>query len=420
MSRFTRALTFLVILTLIYSLTSRADGSQLTRSLPSLAPSGFAARANDASTFLLNPASMSTLSAPTLFATFQLSYTDLLFTRNTETTVNGSRGGNPIGFSAGGGLFYVYRPDGDICLGLGAVSSLSISQAYDNDWVGRYYFRGGNLTALSIIPSMSYQVLSQVSLAVGIVFNYGVFDQKAAVRNYVSPTDGELEVKDNAWGFGITAGVMFQPADGTRLSLAYHSPVKLPFKGTPHFTGLDSGTERTLESAGAIGKPLDLAVTLPQSASFGVFHQICRQWAVFAELGYYQWSRFGKVGLAVSVPTSPTIVHPGKYQDTYHATLGGEYHFAEDCVGSLMIAYESSPVKDEDRTVDFVAGPACRCGAGLRWKAGNALELGVTYELIWSGDLSLDEYRGIWAGRVAGTYTNTSVNLLSLSLAWEV
>jgi long-chain fatty acid transport protein len=420
MSYFTRVSTFLVILTLIYSLTSRADGSQLTRSLPSLAPSGFAARASDASTFLLNPAGMSTLSAPTFFATFQLSYTDLLFTRNTETTVNGSRGGNPISFSPDGGLFYVYRPDGDICLGLGAVSSLSISQAYDNDWVGRYYFRGGNLVAFSIVPSIGYQALSHLSIGVGIVFTYGVFDQKAAVRNYVSPTDGELDVKDNAWGFGATVGVMFQPADGTRLSLAYHSPVKLRFKGTPHFTDLDGGTERTLEAAGATGKPLDLAVILPQSATVGAFHQICREWAILAELSWYQWSQFGKVGLAVSVPTSPTIVQTGKYQDTYHAALGGEYHFAEDCVGSLMIAYESSPVKNEDRMVDFVAGPACRCGAGLRWKAGNALELGVTYELIWSGDLSLDEYCGIWAGRVAGTYTNTSVNLLSLSLAWEV
>jgi len=363
---------------------------------------------------------MSTLSASAFFATFELSYTDLLFTRSTETTMSGSRGGNPIAFSPGGGLFFVYHPEGNACIGLGAVSSLLVSQAYAIDWVGRYYFRGGKLAAFSIIPSIGYELSRQVSIGVGIVFTYGLFDQKAAVQNYVSPTDGELGIKDNAWGFGANAGIMFQPFDGTRLSLAYHSPVKLPFKETPHFTGLDSGTERTLEEAGTIGRSIDLAVTLPQSATFGVFQQIPGEWAIFAEFGYYQWSRFGKATLAVSDPTSPTLVHPGKYQDTFCAALGGEYRFAENWLGSLKIAYESSPVKDQDRTCDFVAGPAYRLGGGIRWKAGETLELGATYEFIWSGDLSLDEYHGYWAGRVAGTYTNTSVNLLALTLAWGI
>jgi long-chain fatty acid transport protein len=300
------------------------------------------------------------------------------------------------------------------------MSSLWISQGYDDDWVGRYYFREGSLIAFSIIPSVSYQLSSELSVGAGLDFTYGLFDQKAAVRNYVSPADGELSVKDNTWGFGGNVGLMFQPDRGTRVFLAYHSPVKLPFKDTPQFTGLDSGTERTLETAGAIGNRVNLTVTLPQSVNLGLYHEFGLEWAILVDLGWYQWSRFGKVGLTVGVPTSATIVHPGKYRDTYHAALGGEYRFAGDWVGSLIFAYESSPVKDEDRTVDFVAGPAYRLGAGLRWQTRSDLELGAGYEFVWSGDLSLDEYRGFWAGRVAGIYTNTSVSLLTLSLAWRI
>jgi long-chain fatty acid transport protein len=169
---------------------------------------------------------------------------------------------------------------------------------------------------------------------------------------------------------------------------------------------------------GVIGKQVDLSVTLPQSVTVGLFHEFDRGWAILAEFGWSEWSRFGKADLTVSVPTSATIAYPRRYRDTYHAALGGEYRFAEEWTGSVMFAYESSPVRDEDRTVDFVAGPAYRFGAGVSWKVDRALELGATYEFVWSGDLPVDQYRGVWAGRVSGTYTNTSENLLALTLAW--
>jgi len=41
------------------------------------------------------------------------------------------------------------------------------------------------------------------------------------------------------------------------------------------------------------------------------------------------------------------------------------------------IAYDTSPVKDEDRTVDFAVGETYRFGLGLQWQVNPAVNLGL-------------------------------------------
>jgi len=59
-----------------------------------------------------------------------------------------------------------------------------------------------------------------------------------------------------------------------------------------------------------------------------------------------------------------------------------------------------------------------RFGLGARYDWSQNLAFGVGYTFLWSGDLDMDVNRGPLAGRVSGTYENTSMNFINLYLNW--
>lgn len=66
------------------------------------------------------------------------------------------------------------------------------------------------------------------------------------------------------------------------------------------------------------------------------------------------------------------------------------------------LAYDSSPAKDEDRTVALPRGETYRMGLGAQWQVNQAIQIGFSYELAWLGDLKVNQYQGPLPGRVSG------------------
>ena len=57
--------------------------------------------------------------------------------------------------------------------------------------------------------------------------------------------------------------------------------------------------------------------------------------------------------------------------------MGGQIRFMPRWQLNFGIAYDTSPVKDEDRTVDFAVGETYRFGLGLQWQVNPAVNLGL-------------------------------------------
>ena len=74
---------------------------------------------------------------------------------------------------------------------------------------------------------------------------------------------------------------------------------------------------------------------------------------------------------------------------------------------------------NKDRTPDLPLGEAWRVGLGARYDWSKKLAFGVGYTFLWSGDLDLDVNRGPLAGRVSGTYQNTSMRFINFYLNWK-
>ena len=395
----------------LYELNSRSVG---------LASAGWAASAQDATTLFKNPAGMSLLSNSQLLISGQLLYGNVGLRLDSNTTVSGNNGGNPVGALPGGGVFFVYGVDTDLKFGLGAFSYFGLGQKFDEEWVGRYYLKEATLIGQTIMPSVSYRLSEQVSVGAGLNAMYGIFDQKIGVNNGGQQPDGQLKLNDHTWGFGADVGVLAEVSKGTRFGITYLSPVSLGFNTIPEFSGLRPAFETILQNKGLTNKSLDLTMKVPQSLMLSGYHEIDDKWAIMGNIGWQNWTQFGEIDVTVASDTPSTLTFNRSYKDTWHVAAGAQVQVSPEWLLTGGLAYDGSMVEDTDRTVDVAVGAAFRIGAGAHWQVNVPIRLGFAYELVWSGDLPVDQYRGPLAGRVSGAFDNSAIHFLNVSMEWNI
>ncbi len=383
------------------------------------AAAGYAARAQDASTVFTNPAGMSRLDKSQVLGGMQALYGDVKFDPNPATTVSGTDGGVAIGWMPGGSAFIVQKLNQDFSIGLGLLSYFGLMQSYVNDWVGRYYVQKSTLIGMTLTPAVSYRVTNWLYLGAGLNIMYAILDDQVAVNNIgESRPDGRLKYDDRDWGFGANLGILVEPKPGTRFGLTYLSAVKLDFSAVPEFSGLGPGLEAQLTSRGLTTSSLDLGMTAPQMVMFSAYHELNPKWAIMGNVGWQDWSRFGKVdvGINSSNPTSLTV--NSHYKDTWHAALGVQYRHSPAWTFTGGIAYDSSAVNDDNRSVTVPMGEIWGFALGAQYAISPRLTLGAAYQLGWVGDMPVDQQRGPLAGRVAGEFGNSNFNFFAFNLKW--
>ncbi len=384
-----------------------------------LAAAGWAARAQDASTLFKNPAGMSLLNKSELQVGAQVVYADLKFSPDSGTTTSGNDGGNAVGWAPGGSLFYVQKMDKDLSLGLGFFSYLGASLKYDDNWVGRFFGQELTLIGYTLMPAVSYRVTDWLSVGAGLNATYATYKQTSALPNLATGVDGQIKVEDDTWGYGANVGIIVQPFKGTRIGIDYLSEMKLKFKDTPKFSGIGPGLNAILQRLNAFDNQLNLGMYIPQMVMGSVYQELGSQWAVMGNVGWQQWSRFGKVDVTLVSDTANSLTVNSNYQDTWHVAGGVMFKPLPVWTFTAGVGYDSSAVKDQDRIVTFPVGEAYRFGVGALWQIKPTVKVGLAYELSYSPDLSLNQF-GPLAGTVSGQYSNPSVHFLALNLSWQL
>ena len=383
------------------------------------AAAGWAARAQDASTVFTNPAGMTRLDKSELLVGIQPLYLQAEFSPDSNTTTSGPDGDASTWLPAGG-LYYVHNLMPKLKIGLSTVGYFGLGLDYEDDWVGRYYIQEIKLQALGIQPALAYQVTDWLSFGAGVVALYGVLDQKAAVNNLgPNQDDGKLKIEDDDWTYQVNLGVLVAPRKGTRFGLTYLSEGDLEFKDEPDFSNLGPGLEAILRAQGLLDAEIEVEFTMPQAVMLSGYHELNDRWAIMGNLGWQDWSEFGKVGVTVASEDISSLTVDRNYKDTWHVAVGGQYRVADPWLLTAGVAYDSSMVDDDDRTPDLPLGEQWRFGLGASYDWSENLALGLGYTFLWGGDLDMDVNRGPLAGKVSGTYENASMNFINFYLNWK-
>ena len=384
-----------------------------------LASAGWASRAEDASTLFTNPAGMTRLRKSELLTGIQPLYTSLDFSPDSRTTTTGPSG-NTKNWLPTGNLYYVHSISPDLKAGIGVLGYFGLAQDYGDSWVGRYYVQNNALQGLTIQPSGAYKVTDKLSLGAGLNAMFASMEQETAVNNVgEGRPDGKVKVKDETWGFGTNVGLLYELDKKTRFGLNYLSEVKLEFSDTPKFTGIGPVLLALLRARGLTTADIDLTVYVPQMAMFSVYHQLTDRWGIMGDVGWQDWSKFGKVDVGVNSNDPRSLTVDLKIKDTWHFAVGAQYQVSQPWLLFFGASYDTSAVKAGDMSVTLPMGDSYRFGTGTQYKLKEDLLLNFAYELVWMGTLKVNQTRGPLAGTVAGEYDNAAIHAIQVALQYR-
>ena len=381
------------------------------------AGAGNAARAEEPSTVLTNPAGMTRLTGTQIQGGLQGLYGHLEFAPGQSTTTPGSNGGNAIGLLPAGSAFVTHAVSDDFRIGLGIYSNFGLAEKWQDDWVGRYYTQQSTLLGMSFAPAVAYRIVDGLSIGAALNVMYGYLKQVAAVNNApFNMQDGKLEVNDVAWGVGGNVGLLYEFTKDSRVGVTYTSPVKLNFSATPKFSNVNPLLTGVLKLGGLYQTTLDLGMTVPQivMASFDV--GLTDRWALLGDVGWQNWASFGRVEVNVATNNPVSLTTNVGYKDTWHLALGTQYQVTAPLRLTFGVAYDSSMTDASNRTLSLAVGDAWRFGLGAKYALRQNLDLGVGYEFLWGGSPSVSVNRGPLAGQVSGNYNNTWMQFFSVNV----
>ncbi|MDG9924439.1 MULTISPECIES: outer membrane protein transport protein [unclassified Pseudomonas] len=391
-----------------------------------LANAGAAARAQGPSTLASNVAGIAWLPGTQVSVGAQVLHGHLEFETDGASNVAGADGGNAMEWAPGGSLFISRELGEGWSVGFASYGDFGLSLNYENDWSGRYFLQNGEILGMSLMPALAYRANEQWAFGLGVRAFYAALDSQLAIDNdpfgLLERPDGQLRYSDHDWGYGANLGVIHEPRPGTRLGLSYTSAIDIELEDGLDLQGVGPVVSALLTERGLLGADTRLDMRVPQTLTLSLYQQLDPRWALLASVNWQDWSRFGEVGIELDSNRPRSATLQANYRDTWHLSLGSQFRFAPRWLWSAGVAYDSSPVDDDDRSLAVPMAQSWRFGTGLTHALDEHIDLNLSYELVWLGDMPVRQQKPLPAGdpkRVSGEFEDAWIQALSGSLTWR-
>lgn len=382
--------------TAAFSLSAQASGLylyEIATEDTGLAGAGQAARAQDASTLVTNPAGMTRLPDRLLTGGLQALYGDTPYHLDDDAALQGSSPGNTIGWFPGASLFYHQRLNDSWSAGIGLYGNYGLGLDF-GDWAGDRLIKKSTLVGMTLSPALAWKISDRVSWGVGMGVNYGFL---SLTRN----VDGRDEKQsDHDWALNFRTGLLFDITDATRAGLTYTSKTEYHFSidGTARFPQLPNQQ---------YSLPVTAQVNTPAQLMLSLVHDISPRWSVMGDLGWQDWSTYGSNQVYRS---GEQIDRTNRLRDTWHTALGVQFRPNERWRLNSGVAYDSSFYRSQaDTAMTMPSGDAWRFGLGAQYQLTLESNVGAAFEY-----LTMDSTR-VAARPVKGGYDNPAIYFFSLN-----
>lgn len=362
-----------------------------------LANAGVAARAQDASTVVSNPAGMTQLSGNQMLLAGQMLYGDLPYTPERPNL----KGSDPVvGWLPGGSAYYSHSLSNDLKLGVGFYGNFGLSLDFDSDWAGRTLVKQATMMGLTLQPAVGYRVNDKVSLGAGLGINYGIFELTR--DNFVG--GGESSQKDHDWATNLRLGATFAPASATRLGVTYASKVDYKFAVDKTGSVPITGNSWSL--------PVGLGVAAPQQLMFSGVQRIDSKLSLLGNIGWQDWSQFSDMDINAGNVSGSS---PLQLQDSWHFAVGAQYQLQPATRLNAGIAFDNSMYKDNNQiSLTMPTADSWRFGVGIQQQLDNKASLGASFEYLDSKNACAQS-----PAILAGCYNNPKMYFMAVNYGYR-
>lgn len=328
-----------------------------------LAGAGQAARAQDASTIVTNPAGMTRLPDHMFTDGLQALGGDIDYQLDNSAQRSP---GNVMNVMPNASSFYSQKINDDLYAGIGLYGNYGLGIDFGN-WAGERLIKKSTLMAMTLSPSLAYKLSDRVSIGASANINYGFL----SLTRDVDGVDDKQ--KDHDWAMSYRLGLLMQLTDQTRAGVTWNSKTEYDFN-------IDGKARLPNLPNVQYDLPITAQVNAPQQIMLSLVHDIDKQWSVMGDLGWQDWSEFGAPQITV---VGQQVDKNSRMKDTWHTALGVQYRPTEQWRLNAGVAFDSTPYKDQsDVAMTIPTGDEWRFGTGAQYQITSASNIGVAVEYL--------------------------------------
>ena len=328
-----------------------------------LAGAGQAARAQDASTIVTNPAGMTRLPDHMFTGGLQALGGDIDYQLDNSAQRSP---GNVMNVMPNASSFYSQKINDDLYAGIGLYGNYGLGIDFGN-WAGERLIKKSTLMAMTLSPSLAYKLSDRVSIGASANINYGFL----SLTRDVDGVDDKQ--KDHDWAMSYRLGLLMQLTDQTRAGVTWNSKTEYDFN-------IDGKARLPNLPNVQYDLPITAQVNAPQQIMLSLVHDINKQWSVMGDFGWQDWSEFGAPQITV---VGQQVDKNSRMKDTWHTALGVQYRPTEQWRLNAGVAFDSTPYKDQsDVAMTIPTGDEWRFGTGAQYQITSASNIGVAVEYL--------------------------------------
>jgi len=378
---------------------------------------GQAAAAENASTIFFNPAGMTRLPGKQISGAVSAirpvaEFTDDGGSRSPSPFLPlGNNGGDAGDWNLIPSGYFSWQLTPKLWAGVGITVPFGLETDYDPNFVGRFQSQKVKLTTYDVNPSVAYQINDFVSVGGGISFQHLKVNLDRSFSAVLAPLAQSVSLDDSAWGWNL--GAMFNLGPQTRLGLAYRSAIDYDLAGRVTLATVGSATAKA-------------SVSLPDSLSAAISHQLTDKWQLLGDLTWTHWSKIQNVplvltsGLGAAPAGTVSDTLDLQFRDAYRAGLGANFRWTDNLMLKLGVSYDRTPVPDAIHRPAFLPDNnriAIAFGAKHQLSKAGTLDVGYTHLFLSDGGtLRNKDVPGVNAGEqgiVSGSY-KVRANMVSV------
>lgn len=361
-----------------------------------LAGAGQAARAQDASTIVTNPAGMTRLPDHMFTGGLQAMDGDISYRLDDDS--GRKNPGDIMRFFPNASAFYTQKLNDALYAGLGLYGNYGLGIDFGN-WAGDRLIKKSTMVAMTLSPSLAYKLSERVSVGGSVNVNYGFL---SLTRN----VDNEDEKQnDHDWALSYRLGLLMELTDKTRAGIAWTSKTDYDFNidAKARFPNLPN-VEYEI--------PVSAQVRAPQQIMLSLVHDFNKTWSIMGDLGWQDWSQFGSPQVSVA---GQNANRKNRLKDSWHTALGLQYRPTELWRINAGVAFDSTVYKTQnDVALSLPTGDEWRFATGAQYQITPQSNIGfaVSYLNMQSSRVQSPE-------QFKGSYDNPYLWFASLNYSYQ-
>ena len=220
---------------------------------------------------------------------------------------------------------------------------------------------------------------------------YTQFEQSVAINQSALVPD-PIQLKDGKVRFDNMDDVGYQPfmgmtyafSDRFHLGVVYRAEMDVELEGDLNFRNM------------AIPKPkaneIEIDWDNPQTLEAGLSYEVSPGKRLLFNVGWEDWSAFSGNQLAITGgAANPAGVLDRRFRDTWNAGVALTSVRPKEGCYSVGFSYDSSPVRDMDRTIDLPFDETYKLSAAYAWNLGPEMGFALGGTLAYFGDGKVDQ-----------------------------